>query len=677
MNPHEFMAGKLVAQFAPPYQGEIWDNCARFKLVGKGYESMPRDQHGIFKIESARHLAGPLRALRDPEVQVVIIIGATQVMKSVCGDIWIPFCMEHDPRWTLVLFETDPKADQYAATRLMPTIRQHPILAEQIAEVARENRHSVTTTKVTTPGMVLVVGGLNDSNVSTFSWPRIWISEAWQHKSDGLLRKAIKRSDRFPHDRKILIESQAGLLGEDLHTEAMAAHQVPLSWACPFCGGRQTWEFSRMRPDDFKPRNKYEKNKVSKSESDDNGGYEGMGGMVQNLPQPGTYAGMHFDPEETVGEDGKIIKHSIESRARSAQWECYHCAELIPDRTDLRQQIMDSYEQDYQITRPDGTRFSPKAVCFYLPKEAARDNSFEGSAKSFLAAKAAQARGHLLPLQDWYLQERATFYDPSLARTIRQFFREKYDADKTWPDEWRRCLIVDNQQELMHQWASVWSVAKDGRSRQLWRGVLKGLDEVRKKQMEFKVKDQWVFLDGKYKHDDIVSFIFKLGCGHWGSFNGEKEWFCWNLLHGSSRFDFGHRDEGNDRARFPVADAKEDWGKVGDYNACVLTYEFSATQCGDMAVSYRDGRGVETLFLPETDDPGHELSWTAQVNSHHLVKIQSPRHGLSDYVYQPIKQGAPDHFWHILRMFMAVHYIWGIDGVFTKQKQAEVIASGG
>lgn len=653
-SPYEYrilrhMQGRMASQFAPPYRGEIWENCSRFRLIGKGYESMPREQHGYFKIESARHLAGPLRALRDPEVQVVIIIGATQVMKSVCGDVWMPFCMEHDPRWTLVLFETDPKADQYAATRLMPTIRQHPVLSQQIAEVARENRHSVTTTKVTTPGMVLVVGGLNDSNVSTFSWPRIWISEAWQHKSDGLLRKAIKRADRFPHDRKILIESQAGLAGEDLHTEAMAAHQVPLTWACPLCGGRQTWEFSRLRPDDFVP--------------------------LANSPKPGTYSGMRFDPEEELGANGRVHKKSIEERARSAAWECYHCGGLIQDSPSTRQQIMDSYQQDYQITGEDGRKFSPRAVCFYLPKEAARDNSFEGSAKAYLAAHAAKSRGHLLPWQDWHLQERAIFYDPSMARNIRQFFREKYDADKAWPDEWRRCMIVDNQQELMHQWCSAWAVAKDGRSRQLWRGVLRGLSEVREKQLELKVKDQWVFLDGKYKHDDIVKFIFKNECGHWGTFAGEREWFCWNLLHGSPRFDFAHKEEQNDRARFPVADAKEDWGRIGDYNACVLTYEFSATQCGDMASSYRDGRGPETLFLAETEDPSNELSWTAQINSHNLVKMQSPRHGLSDYVYQPLKQNAPDHYWHILRMFFAVHYIWGIDGVFTKQKQIDAVIS--
>ena len=40
MIPNNHLADRLAAQFSPPYQGEIWDNCARFKLIGKGYESM-------------------------------------------------------------------------------------------------------------------------------------------------------------------------------------------------------------------------------------------------------------------------------------------------------------------------------------------------------------------------------------------------------------------------------------------------------------------------------------------------------------------------------------------------------------------------------------------------------------------------------------------------------------
>ena len=80
------------------FRGEIWENCKRFKLLGGAYSSMPVEQRRHFDIATANHLRGPLKALKDPGVRTVIIIGATQVMKSIVGDIWCPFILEHDPR---------------------------------------------------------------------------------------------------------------------------------------------------------------------------------------------------------------------------------------------------------------------------------------------------------------------------------------------------------------------------------------------------------------------------------------------------------------------------------------------------------------------------------------------------------------------------------------------------
>lgn len=654
-------ARRISGCILKPFRGDLLENAKRFRLVGPAYRSMPPEQGGYFSIETARQLAGPLAALHDSSVREVGIIGATQVLKSVAGNVWLPHIMEHDPGDALVLFENDDKAQDFASRRLMPTILGHPNLSARL-EDETDMRHDVTRTKIISPSMSLLCGGLNDSNVSTFSYRYVWVSESWQHKSDGMLFKAIKRTDRYADSCKILIESQAGLAGEDLHTWTRGAHSVPLTWECPCCCGRQTWEFQQLRPADFKtlPRLHFP---------------DGVK-PPQQEPAPDTYAGMKFDDGERVVGD-KLVRVGIDERARTSRWECYHCGAQIYDRPELRRAIARTYDQNYKVTTADGFSISPRSVVFFLPKEAAWDNTFEASARSYLIAHEAQRRGNDVPIQNWYLNERAVFYDPLIGRAMRATARAEYDTEMAKHDAWRLCLVADNQMELMHQWVSVWGVKKDGSSRQLWRGVLKGLDEVRKKQLEYGtdargnpvLKDQWVFLDGKYKHDEIVKFIFQNKCGHWGSVQGNREWLCWNLLHGSPRFDFTHREEKNDRVRFPVSDEKEDWGSVDGYGACVLTYEFSATQCGDMAVVYRDGRGPETLFLPRRPDEPDEdepLSWQQQINSHHLVKINNPRHGISEYVYQPIRKMAPDHYWHILRMFMAIHYIWRIDGAYQK-----------
>lgn len=444
------------------FRGTIAENCQRFKLIGKAYEALPREQDGHFYLESARHLAGPLRALLDPNVRTVIIIGATQVLKSVVGDIWIPFILEHALRNILVLFETDPKALLYCDARFMDTIKQHPVLSQWLGEV---NRHDVSKTEIKVAGAKLLVGGLNDSNVSSLSWPVIWISEAWQHRNDGLLGKAIKRADRFPNDKKILIESQAGLDGEDLHREAKAAHQVPLTWACPRCGGRQTWEFSQLRPDDFTP--------------------------LAGEPKPGTYAGMQFASEGDIAE-----------RARTAEWECYHCGTRIQDTKENRQAIMDSYEQDYQITTKDGLKVSPKSVCFYLPKESARDNSFEDSVKSYLTAKEAEKNGNRTPLENWFMSERAVFYTPRLTQKSIAIITSSSDLSAQIPNEAARVMGVDCQQgDVQFRTGKFWYVAraidKDGKNLvQLARGYAENWEEWIAVQKRLKIPNDNVAIDG-------------------------------------------------------------------------------------------------------------------------------------------------------------------------------------
>ena len=68
----------------------------------------------------------------------------------------------------------------------------HPGMSGAIIEQQKDNRFKITQTKIKLPGASLFVEGLNDGNVSTFSWPVLWVSEAWQHGNDGLLFKAFK-----------------------------------------------------------------------------------------------------------------------------------------------------------------------------------------------------------------------------------------------------------------------------------------------------------------------------------------------------------------------------------------------------------------------------------------------------------------------------------------------------
>lgn len=513
LTPENILELEGLASIGKTFRGTIWENCKRFKLSGTAYASMPPEQGGHFCIESAMHLKGILEALLDPNVRKVFIIGATQVMKSVIGDIWLPFIMEHFPRNLIVYFEDEPKAQLFCDARLMPTVKEHPELSKMIQVLP--NRHDSTKTRIKLPTMLLEVCGLNDGNASSLSWPYIWISEAWQHFSDGLLAKAIKRADRFPDDCKILCESQAGDEGEDLERQVKTAHPVPLTWACPHCQGRQTWEFSQLRPEDF---------------------------PAKDLAKPGTFSGMTFDSDDSL---------TIAQRARTATWECYHCGQKIIDGPEMRKRIAETYEQDYKITDKNGLRFSPKDVAFFLPKEAAWNNTFEESSKSFLVAKDAQRMGNLTPIADWYKSERAKFWNPKLIQAKVSTITATTDNLNN-PNEAMRCIGIDCQQgEVQFRTGKFWylarSIDKTGKEiSQLARGYAESWKDWIDAQKRLKIPAANVGIDGGNYLDEILDAVAANVEWVESTIRGKKFWVAkmWKVFVGNGlKSSFPHDDK--------------------------------------------------------------------------------------------------------------------------------------
>jgi hypothetical protein len=519
---HQTLIKKAFSSLEKTFRGTIWEYALHYKLHGKAYESMPLEQNQHFWIKSARHLTGPLMALNDPEVRTVFIIGATQCLKTIAGDIWTIFVMVHAPRNMLVLFEVVDKAKLFCNVRLMEVIRKHPVLKKQIAEA---DRFDVNKTYIKLAGMDIKADGLNDRSLSTLSWPYVRISEAWQTGKTGMLKKAFKRADRFPDNCKILCESQAGLVGDDLHTEASAAHQVPLTWACPFCQSRQTWEceheFGNLRQPNFvaiKPKNAPEN---------------------WEAPKPGTYSGMRFPAEGTIDE-----------RARLATWECHFCGMQIADGKENRMAIMDSYQQEYRIKQADGSMKSPKAVCFILPRESMWDNTFESSVKNYLSAKDASRGGNPIPLQDWIMSDRAKFLNPKfLARepivsigsydmaSLETFIKDAHSMNMTVDAQKH-----PDQDTVGTFWVIVRARDKFGNSRQAWRGFCRSWDEVCRVQRKFKIPNARVAIDAsKWTPQIMLTAASKYEMVE-GKFMGRptKTESCWRLFFGDNARNFRH-----------------------------------------------------------------------------------------------------------------------------------------
>lgn len=504
---------KVFSGLSKTFRGGIPENCARFKFSGDGYISMPPEQRGEFQIQSARHVAGPMRALVDDFVRLVHIIGATQVLKSIVGDAWVIYVLEHVLKPMLVLFEDEGKADLYCKGRLMETINRHPFIEPMLQDAKKENRFNVTGNWIKTAMMQMLVAGLNEGNVSSISWPLVWISEAWMHGNDGLMWKAYKRTDRFI-DYKILNESQASRAGTDLHKSASEAHQVPLIWKCPACAGPQTWEWhhwNHKRPADFQPRT------VTGIET----------------PKPGTYAGMR------IMDDGGGT-NSIEERAKAAYWECIWCGYHIEDTRANRQTIMDGYEQNYLIEK-NGIVSVPEKVTFTLPYEAARDNFFRKTVSKFLIAKHDERQGLKTTIADWMMNERALFFSEEMLQPQIVQVTEHFNPAEKIPNWHHDGMEIDCQKHKTlntvgtFHW-SVDSADKNGNSFEIGRGFAIGWDELVAIQKKFKVRNRHVNIDGRKWTPEILRQAAMNKELAEGEQYGRpiKYWSCWNVLLGDA-----------------------------------------------------------------------------------------------------------------------------------------------
>jgi hypothetical protein len=692
------------------FAGEIYDYARDIGELGPGYTGDWRltnvcrncaargiPQCGHFEIETARHLIGPFKAILDPNVRVVMVLKAAQTAGSLVWDLAVHFLLVHSPYMRIkVLLDSDEKARAYCTQRLMETLRRNPDISPLLPTGA--DRFGVTDTEMRLlNGKTLFVGGLNDRNASSLGSDVMILDEGWLHEADGLMKKAFDRLKQTKHG-KIIIVGQAGNVKDDQDSIWESLHaRIPLTWACPCCGGRQQFELHKKRADDFVPRLQPQ---MGTDET------QIQIPFPKEQPKPGTYVG--FKIARKISE--LTTPEEIKAACADTRIECYWCGFEIPDTREMRQALNASYEQAYQLRAADGTPYTPKdyTVGFWQPDPASMNVPFSRTMEKYVhAVKAREEFKNEVPIRDFYLSSWARPFDPNLVRVIRARAQEKYDIQSDWPEEWkgRRCFIIDCQYELQHFWGSVHAVSRTGKSRQLWRGLLRTFGAKDDKmpmigdkidagrvdsappticavQKHFGVLDQCVFLDGAYMTNELVNECSRHG--HWGKIDGERTWLCWTLLLGSAQKDFSHKEDKNFKLRHPVSDAFYEPAnlRVDKQVVDVEMFYFSALQMSQMAARYRDGNSPETLFLDEQEPPVNgvypPLSWTAQIHAVTPHFEPNKRTGEArEEIWKPEKQSVPHHYFDVLKMLCTVLTVWGISGErpFTEHPVAEKVSA--
>lgn len=194
--------------------------------------------------------------------------------------------------------------------------------------------------------------------------------------------------------------------------------------------------------------------------------------------------------------------------------ECYHCGFEVHDTRPMRQLLNDSFEQEYRLTAPDGSLYTPDGytVGFWNPDPASMFVSFKETMEAYVNAyKANKDFGNIIPLRDFYLSRWAMPWDPkefsTRAITIssgtydpaktRELFGENFHSVN---------MAVDCQEDGDHKaktdksitgwfWFIVRAYDKFGNSKQLARGYCKSWEAWRAVQSFWGVPNDRVIID--------------------------------------------------------------------------------------------------------------------------------------------------------------------------------------
>lgn len=603
---------------APLFDGEIYEYGANLDLQN-GYSVK-----GKFDVSRSKYLIEPFKAIRNKRLRVVVILKAVQTGGSLLADITVPYWIEHDPGDTLWLLQDDRFADTYMSARFLPLLERTKSIAKWVNAAGR---FAVKKDELLLPHMSVMMGGLNEGNVQSFSRKNVIIDEAWMGGSNGLIRQAKERAAAYPHTSKVLIISQAGTEGDDLDLEYGASDKREWQWQCPGCRKYQTFELSIKRDD-------------------------------------GSWAGMKWETNEFTRPNGRWAYPAV---AKTVRLECFHCGHQVEDVPMKRRLLDDTHRYEPSNPKADDT-----VAGFHWPAIANVDRSFAGMVTRYLKAKEQQEdHGYLLPLIEFYQKQLARPWALNSSADYRRVSWEPYDVVMEWEKERYRFATIDCQKDFKEFWATARAWSDDGESRQLARKRLESWDEVVAFQVEWKVRDQHVFVDCGYEQTKVAQECVKHG--HVGTVGGRKVWLCWVALKGvrQETFQHDHPKTGVKERRIysPLDYLTPNIGQKGTAYRCPF-FAYSDLHFSDILRRHRDNEAAKFLSLPDTDPPSDLWSYTAQLNS--MIRDKEfDENGKRISRWRPVNTRRPNHYWDCEKMQFVAAAICGIIGERSEETQAD------
>ena len=624
---------------------------------------------GRFDVSLVPFVKEPLEALRDPRIREVVNMSSVQCLKTLIGEFWLLWSIENNAGPTQWLQPTDEEAREHCEERFLKLVENYP----RVHRFYSSNRHEKKTTAIIFKHMWMRMEGCGLTNLQRKSVKNQMCSEVWQkeHWVPGRLKEAEARLTQFSFNSKRYIESQPWetirdidhqIIGDDILVAWLKYTQKRWGFRCLSCGKAQAWDWEVIRNDNSR-------------------------------------AGLRWTSDKSDGSD--ISEHGTLRRgvAESIRYECVHCGRPHADDPLVRGRMMANglyLPQNPELARESrewtrigsGESFSVNQLC--MP-----NIPWVSQVEDFLKAMDQARKGFDLPLKLFFAKRQARSYDAEAhghynrMPTITLESQPGAGQDRLKPELQHEGIVfdvplmgVDVQQD--HFWALVQYWNRNGDILTVWAGKLYTWQEVRDKQLEWKVPDDDVMID--CAHRGIEVFQHCVRNGHWHSAERglqaasstepaavPKYWLCWNACRGSDRPWFIYiprrgRDKGK---RLPlVFEWPNQWGdpmsglRAEDPNREELAEAMRKEEIGrfcplhtlagptlmDFALARRDGKSQAKLLTVRGD-------WNEQLNRQWHSQRKENKNG--KFVYVKFRD---DHLLDCFRMIIAKAFMRQILG---------------
>jgi phage terminase large subunit GpA-like protein len=190
----------------------------------------------------------------DPAVHTVVVMSATQMVKTVLIENALGYIIDHEPGPTLVVVYKDADADKFSKIRLAPMIRDTPCLRERVVEVKNARTGNTLDYKSFPGGHLTIVASGSPSNLAALPIRYLLCDEIDKYPassgSEGdPISLALKRTATF-WNRKVVMCCSPTIDGESRIAKAYEEsdkreYHVP----CHACGAFQILTWDRVKWD--------------------------------------------------------------------------------------------------------------------------------------------------------------------------------------------------------------------------------------------------------------------------------------------------------------------------------------------------------------------------------------------------------------------------------------------